>query len=588
MNSNTNSANNQRIKLWLQLCFWTLALTGLSHCEQAPSGPEDQVVETKAPNIVWIVAEDLSPIIAAFGDSTAQTPNLDRLAAEGIRFPNTFSISGVCAPSRAALATGMYPTSIGAHNMRVQWNAENMEAVGLKLYEVVPPPEVKMMSQLLREHGYFCTNNDKTDYQFKPTITAWDENGMRAHWRHRKDKAQPFFSIFNLGITHESQVWTTGKKNLRYVEGFENPDAPTLAWSDTYAEADRPPLTVGEEVPIPPYLADTEITRRDVRRVYSNIEIMDQQVGLILDQLEADGELDNTIIFWYTDHGGPLPRQKRLVYDSGIRVPLIVRYPDQQRAGTIDSSLTSFVDFAPTVFSLAGIQPPNYLQGQAFLGPYQAETARKYVYAAADRFDAVYDHMRATRDHRYKYIRHPKPDLNYYIPVAYREQMGAMQELLRLRDAGELTDIQAQWFREQRPVEELFDTYTDPHEVNNLANNPAYADKLASLRQACDEWLATTGDMGELPESEVLTQFWGPEWEQPQTNAPYARRDSLGRFTLHSSTPGATIGYRVMPQDSNMLGWRVYTAALNRTDGDTIYARADRIGFQISELSLGY
>ena len=167
--------------------------------------------------------------------------------------------------------------------------------------------------------------------------------------------------------------------------------------------------------------------------------------------------------------------------------------------------------------------------------------------------------------------------------------MGAMQELLRLRNAGQLTDEQAQWFRPQRPAEELFDTHNDPHELKNLANDPAYSDKLAELREVCTDWLTTTGDLGTIPEKDLITQMWGEDWEQPQTNAPaVVGRDQEGRFMLQSSTPGSTIGYRIMPQDSAMTSWRVYTAPLERVDGDTIYARADRIGYAVSELSIGY
>ncbi|PHI19522.1 sulfatase [Lewinellaceae bacterium SD302] len=540
------------------------------------------------PNIVWIVAEDLSPIIPSFGDSTAETPNLDRLAARGIRFPNTFSVSGVCAPSRAAIATGMYPTSIGAHNMRNQWNTDLLAKNGLIPYEVVPPPEVRMMSTVLRKAGYYTTNNAKTDYQFKPTIVAWDENGKQAHYRHRPVPDQPFFSIFNLEITHESQVWETGKDKLRWKAGFEEVGAPNFGWQDTFGEAERPHLTVDPaKVSVPPYLVDSEITRRDIARVYSNVEIMDQQVGLLLDQLKEDGLLDNTIIFWYTDHGGPLPRQKRMVYDSGLRVPLIIAFPDNRGAGSIDSSLISFVDFAPTVFSLVGIDPPEYLQGRAWLGTY-AVPARKYIHAAGDRFDEFYDHVRATRDHRFKYIRNPEPELDYYLPIAYREQMGAMQELLKARDEGVLTREQALWFRTSRPAEELFDTHTDPHELKNLADDPAYLAKLEELRGATDAWLNSTGDLGKLPEKEVLSNMWGADWEQPQTNVPFSKRTPEGLFILDCSTPGAEIGYRILPQDRGLESWRVYTEPFERIEGDTIHARADRIGYLPSALSVGF
>ncbi|MEL6141087.1 MAG: sulfatase, partial [Bacteroidota bacterium] len=224
----------------------------------------------------------------------------------------------------------------------------------------------------------------------------------------------------------------------------------------------------------------------------------------------------------------------------------------------------------------------------AFLGEFAIEGEREYIFAAADRFDQFYDHVRAARDKRYKYLRHPEPEMPYYLPIAYREQMGAMQELLRLRDAGKLTDVQAQWFRQQRPPEELFDTQSDPYELNNLANNPAYANKLAELRQACSDWLSATGDLGAIPEKDLITKMWGADWQQPQTNAPYAERDAEGRFLLQSSTPGATIGYRIMPQDSTITSWRVYTTPLERVDGDTIYAKADRIGYAVSELSIGF
>ncbi len=253
------------------------------------------------PNILWLVAEDLSPYIPAFGDSTVHTPNLSRLAAEGIRFTNCFSVSGVCAPSRAALATGMYPNRIGATHMRNTGNIKYLPE-GIVPYEANPPAEVKMHSEYLRRAGYYCTNNAKEDYQFKKTLTAWDESSPRAHWRNRK-AGEPFFAIFNFGVTHESRIWVKAEDSL---------------WVD--ADLD---------VPVPPYLPDNEVGQRDMRRMYSNIMEMDQQVGEILSQLEADGLMENTIIFWYGDHGGPLPRQKRLLYDSGIEVPLIVRYPDQ-------------------------------------------------------------------------------------------------------------------------------------------------------------------------------------------------------------------------------------------------------------------
>ena len=530
------------------------------------------------PNILWLVAEDLSPIVPPYGDTTVQTPHLSRLAAEGIRYDNAFSVSGVCAPSRFTLATGVYTTSAGAHHMRTQYNQHHLEAVGLTVYEVVTPPAVRMMSEVLRAHGYYATNNDKTDHQFAPTVTAWDASGPGATWRGRPDGA-PFFAVLNFGITHEGQVWAdrVACRNMRYHRLFGAPagEHPSACSGD-----DAPfPSHLPEDAvtPRPPYLPDTAPVRRDLRRVYSNVVELDRQLGVVLNALETDGLLEETIIVFYADHGGPLPRQKRMLYDSGMRVPLIVRFPDGRGAGTATDRLVSFVDFAPTTFSLAGVEPPGYLEGTAFLGQYEG-APRDYVYAAADRLDAQYDMIRAVRDKRFKYLRNFRPDQGYYLPVAYREQMGAMRELLRLRDAGGLDEVQAQWFRPSKPEEELFDTWSDPHETENLAGRPEYAEKLAELRRALEEWMRQTDDKGLLTERELLESLW-PGWVQPVTEPPVAtRRDGL--VMLASTTEGASIGYRPAVGEA---AWQVYVAPLVVGSDHEIEAIAHRIGFAPSD-----
>ena len=525
------------------------------------------------PNVLWLVAEDLSPILPPYGDRTVATPNLSRLAAEGIRYTNAFSVSGVCAPSRFTLATGVYTTTAGAHHMRTQYNRDHLEAVGLTPYEVVTPPEVRMMSEVLRAHGYYATNNDKTDHQFAPTVTAWDASGPDATWRGRPAGA-PFFAVLNFGITHEGQVWVERVpcRNLRYHRLFRpSVDGGAYCDGETGPFPDHVPDSL--VAPRPPYLPDTEPVHRDLRRVYSNLVELDRQIGLVLDALESDRLLDETIVVFYADHGGPLPRQKRLLYDSGIRVPLIVRFPDGRGAGTSTDRLVSFVDFAPTTFSLAGIEPPSYLQGTAFLGTYEG-APRDYVYAAADRLDAQYDMIRAVRDERFKYLRNFRPEQPYYLPVVYREQMGSMRELLRLRDAGGLDDVQSQWFRRSKPEEELFDTWRDPHETENLAAQPGHAEKLAELRAALDEWMRETRDRGFLGEAEILESFW-PGWVQPVTEPPIAtRRDGL--VTLASATDGASIGYRRAGSEST---WQVYSEPFSLDAGEDIEAVAHRIGF---------
>ncbi len=316
-------------------------------------------VSPQKPNILWLVAEDISPYLACYGDSTAKTPNLDRLAREGVRFTNVYHVAGVCAPSRSALITGMYPTYLGTDNMRTQ-NA--FPTIGIPKYSVVTPPEVKMFSELMRRGGYYCTNNAKEDYQFEALRAGWDQSDGTAHYKNRPP-GKPFFAVFNFMVTHESRVWT--KKN-------------------------DPLLVDPAKVKLPPYYPESPIIRRDVARMYSNIMEMDKQVGVMLKELEGYGLLDSTIIVWYSDNGGPLPKGKREITNSGLKVPMLIRYPHKEHAGTVDDQLISGVDFAATTLSLAGIKIPDYMQGWAFLGPQKA-APRKYIFGARDRMDANYD-----------------------------------------------------------------------------------------------------------------------------------------------------------------------------------------------------
>ena len=458
--------------------------------------------------------------------------------------------------------------------MRTQYSQQHMDTLGLTLYEVVPPrrgphgERGAARPRLLRDE-------QRQDHQFVPTVTAWNESSATATW-HGRPAGAPFFAVLNFGITHEGQVWADRVpcRNMRYHRLFGPPageDPVECAGDDAPFPNHTPRGRL--VVPRPPYLPDTEPVHRDLRRVYSNIVELDRQLGLVLDGLESDGLLDETIVVFYADHGGPLPRQKRRLYDSGMRVPLIVRFPDGRGAGTATDRLVSFVDFAPTTFSLAGIEPPAYLEGTAFLGEYEG-APRDYVYAAADRLDAQYDMIRAVRDQRFKYLRNFRPEQGYYLSVVYREQMGSMRELLRLRDAGGLDDVQSQWFRSSKPEEELFDTWNDPHEIENLAARPDYAEKLSELRAALDRWMRDTGDKGFLPEAQLIESFW-PGWVQPSTEPPVATRQE-GLVTLASATEGASIGYRPAGTGS---GWQVYTAPVEIGADQEIEAIAHRIGF---------
>jgi len=532
-------------------------------------------------NILWLVTEDMGPYIPPFGDSTIATPNLSRLAAEGVVYPNLFSPSGVCSPSRAAITTGMYPSSIGANNMRT---TSYTEITGLPKYEAVPPPEAKMMSEYLRMQGYYCSNNNKEDYQFKAPVTAWDESSKYAHWRNKKE-GQPFFSIFNFGQTHESglfEPYGLKKTEFRHYRSGDRSFTGEQASGKTSGEETSIHLPKDTKFDIAPYHPDNEISRRDYWKVYNNIAEMDRQLGAILKQLEEDDLMDNTIIFFYADHGGPLPRQKRLIYDSGLNSPMIIRFPDKRNAGTRDEQLVSFIDFAPTVLSLVGKEPKTNYQGQAFLGKYKSVNKRKYIHAAGDRFDGFTDAIRAVRDDQYKLIRNYKPEQGYYLPVTYRERIPMMQELLRLRDAGELTPAQAQWFRDSKPEYELFDCINDPHELNNLAEEQNYQNKVNELKNEMDKWLTSIGDRPDLPERKLIEKLWLGKETKPITDE-VQMNISNNHVTLSCDTPGASIGYKIISSDEEPESWSVYEQPIKLSDGDVIKAQSHRIGYVPSQ-----
>lgn len=521
------------------------------------------------PNIVWLVAEDLSPVIPAYGDSTIVTPTLDRLGAEGVVYDNFFSAHPVCSPARASIITGMYANHIGASHMRTGpwWDYDVPEDAieayseramgGLPVYEAMPEPGVKMFTEYLRAKGYYCTNNSKQDYQFRRTATAWDESSNTAHWRDREE-GQPFFAVFNFGITHESQIWARAEDSL---------------WVDEDLE-----------VPVPPYLPDNEIGQTDVRRMYSNVKIMDQQVGEIIKQLEDDGLLENTIIVWYTDHGGPLPRQKRLLFDSGLKVPMIIRFPGRQFAGMRDDRMTSFIDLAATTLSLVGIEPPAYMDGSAFLGEYLRSEEPEYVFGAADRFDEKMDRNRSVRDKRFKYIKYYMPEKPMLLDVAYRNQQPIMQELHRLHEAGELTPEQALWFRETKPEEELFDITKDPHELNNLADDPEYTEDLQRMREALNDWLNSIDDTGLIPEVELRERI-RPNGVARVMSEPVFSREG-NQISISCETEGASIGYKVLgPEDvADSLVWSVYVRPFEIGENESVIAIADRIGYDRSKV----
>lgn len=538
---------------------------------------ETNTTEIKKPNILWLIAEDISPYLSAFGDSTVSTPNIDRLAAQGVRYTNVYSPSGVCAPSRAAIATGMYPSGIGANHMRTN---SHTQITGLPPYEAVPPAQVKMFNELLRENGYYCTNNAKEDYQFTAPPTAWDANGLFAHWRNR-DPEQPFFSVFSFMTTHESglfEPYGVLKNELRfYAAGDTSFQLAGHPYQKTSGEETPIHISKSTEFQVPPYLPDNDVVQNDLWKMYNNIAEMDKQIGAILDQLEADGLLEETVIFFFSDHGGPLPRQKRLIYDAGLRVPMIVRFPNKVNAGKTDDQLISFVDFAPTVLELGGVDLPGYLQGQSFL---DKRNTRRYIHAAADRFDGHTDVIRAVRDDRFKYIRNYRPKQGYYLPITFRERIPSMQELLRLRDIGGLNEVQSQWFREEKVPEELYDCINDPHELNNLADQNEYKEKLIELREEMDRWLLEIGDKPNQSESELISKLWKNAELKPKTATPKITIED-GKAVISCTTEGASIGYKITGENRNT--WNIYNLPLELNDGTGLEVLAHRIGYMPSD-----
>ena len=436
------------------------------------------VAMSEQPNIVWISCEDISPHLGCYGDPHAITPNLDKLAQEGTRYTNAFTTAGVCAPCRSAIITGMYQNSIGTHHMRCN---------------ATLPTWLKPFPVYLREAGYYCTNNSKTDYQFsKPAKKEiWDICGAKGHWKNRPQKSQPFFAVFNFTGCHESGIASESK----YKSVTE----------DLLPSQRQNPK---ELTTLPPYYPDTTITREDWKRNYELITAMDAWAGDLIQQLKDAGEYDNTIIIYWSDHGVGLPRAKRWLYDSGTHIPLIIRVPAKfQKSLDIsslatDNQLISAVDFAPTVLNIAGIDPPSYLQGRAFLGLHLSPP-RKFVYGARDRMDERYDIIRTVRGPQYRYIRNFEPLKPYYQYMNTPEKGATMQEIRKKEASGQLDPVMALFSANEKPVEELYDTHADPFEIHNLADDPAFSQRLSEMRHALSEWQNEIGDVGLIPEAEI-------------------------------------------------------------------------------------
>ncbi|MEC9036314.1 MAG: sulfatase-like hydrolase/transferase [Verrucomicrobiota bacterium] len=422
------------------------------------------------PNILWISAEDIGPHFGCYGDPHAITPNIDQLSAEGTRYTNAYTTAGVCAPCRSGIITGMYQNSIGTHHMRCN---------------AVLPSWLKPFPVLLRQSGYYCTNNSKTDYQFSRPSTGeiWDQNGSKAHWKNRK-KGQPFFAVFNYTGCHESGIASEGK--YRAVTGKLKP------------EQRQDPAKLDT---LPPYYPDTPVVREDWKRNYELITAMDAWAGSLIKEIKDAGLYEETIIFFWADHGVGLPRAKRWLYGSGTHIPLIVRVPGKE-GGQIDTQLVSSVDLGPTVLNLAGIEVPDKLQGRAFIGE-KLSAPRRFVFGARDRMDERYDIIRSIFDGRYRYIRNFEPLKPYYQYMNTPEKGATMREIRRAEKEGTLTQTGKIFSTDKKPVEELYDFKSDPHEIRNLASDPDHSIILKKMRSNLAQWQSEIGDIGLIPEAEI-------------------------------------------------------------------------------------
>ena len=461
----------------------------------------DRYDQQELPNILWITSEDNSPFMGCYGDSFATTPNLDKLASEGFLYTHAYANAPVCAPARNTIITGVYSCSGGNQHMRSSYKKND---------------EVKFFPQFLRELGYYCINNDKKDYNIEGSENAdiWDDSSKTAHYMNRKP-GQPFFAVFNTFITHESCL---------------HQSIPT-------EELKHDP----KKVPLPPYHPETPEMKHDWAQYYDKMEDMDVWGGEKLKELDENGLADNTIVIYYGDHGGVLARSKRYVYESGTRVPLIIRIPEKYKylfpnaeAGTEVNRLVSFVDLAPTLLSVAGISVPDYMQGSAFLGE-QKTGKPEYAYMFRGRMDERYDMSRAVRNTKYRYIKNYMPHRIYGQHLDYLWKAPSISSWEKAYSDGQCNATQSA-FWERKPAEELYDTENDPWEVNNLAGDPNYNDVLKRMRQANRDWVLKINDTGFIPEADWANRFG--------TVAPYdfMRTNSINLEEIVDAADLASLG----------------------------------------------
>ncbi len=503
-------------------------------------------INAQRPNILWLVCEDQSSYFSFYGDSTAKTPVLDQLANESYVMQNAYVTSPVCSPSRSSIILGMHPISTGTHHMRAYngWSEKDVNPqTDMPWYSFPQQEGVRAFTEYLRADGYYCSNNPKEDYNFNTPVLAWDESSNKAHWRNR-DKGQPFFSVFNFNVCHESGIWKMANKEITVDP---------------------------KDVSLPAYYPNDSTFRNDFAINYSNLERLDGQIKQVLDQLREDGLTENTFIFFYSDHGGPFPRQKRSIYQSGLKVPMTVYVPEKYRNQfTINQDeLVSFVDLAPTILDLVGIKSPDHFQGRSI---FDSKQAPDYVYAASDRFDEHYDRKRAIIGQDFKLILNYDTIRAHYLDLSYRKKMPTMTRLLELDQNGLAGDYFHQWLTGEKSRVELYDLRNDPDELNNLAGKEEYAGIQVKLETALLKWLEEVQDKGVKSEEQLMSSylpgFLIPTFRKPKVST------KKGRLSINCKDANS-IGWRYLGENT----WNIYKQPVPIEDRE-IEVVLDRIGYE--------
>lgn len=447
------------------------------------------------PNILWVTIEDLSPMLGVYGDANANTPHLDAFAKRSIRYTNAFSTAPVCSPSRSCIITGYYGSSLGTQHLRSEASIPGT---------IIPYPKY------LRKAGYFTSNNVKEDYNFIDN-TIWDQSSNTAHWRQRKP-GQPFFSIFNLMLTHQSGIFGNDEEYEKRISQF----LPHVS------------RTNPDKLKLPPYYPDTPEIRKLWARYYTNVSIVDYQFSKFLQDLEEDGLTENTIVFFYSDHGTGVPRHKRALYDSGMKIPFMVHVPEKYaskyhfKPGTVNDDLISFIDLAPTLLKLVGFQQPKTYPGNSILSTKPVRSPA-YLYGAADRVDEGFDVARSIRTKQYLYIRNYLPHLPLLQRNWYTDNSEIMKALNQVRSSPDLTQAQKAMFASTRSVEELYDVAKDPYQLHNLATDKRHVGVIRKMRETLTKEILKNHDTGFAPEPELirLSQVSTPfEFSQDQRKFP--------------------------------------------------------------------